>query len=203
MSLIKNCPVCRSDRFKKLFDDFDRNLETDFKKFTLVKCKNCGLGFINPQPSSEELERYYSEKYFAAGSSEMFSENSISLFLSKAKNFFSKLLFSKRNNINHSHYERGRLLDFGCGTGRLISKYKMSYPNYEFYGADISWIACEEARKIEGVNIFCGALEEAHFKDNFFDFINVYHVLEHLPNLRETLVELNRVLKPGGKISIS
>jgi len=204
MLLIKNCPVCQRGEFKKLFEDFDRNLETDFKKFTLVKCKNCGLGFINPQPKPKELERYYSDKYFAAGSSEMFSDSSISLFLSKAKNFFSKIVsFKHSNNINHSHYEMGRLLDFGCGTGRLISKYKISYPNYEFYGIDNSKIACDKAKKIDDVNIFCGTLEQASYEDNFFNIINAYHVLEHAPNPRETLVELHRILKPGGKILIS
>ena len=201
---IKECPVCQGGEFKKLFEDFDRNLKVDFKKFTLVKCHNCGLGFINPQPEPEELSRYYPKEYHVAGNSDLFEYGPLSLILSKAKNLFFKIFHVKPNkNVSYPHFERGRFLDFGCGTGRLINKYKTSYPNYEFFGIDIDQAACNKAKKFDNVNIFCGTLEQAKYVDNFFDVISTYHVLEHVPNPKKTLVELNRILKPEGTILIS
>ena len=201
---IKECPVCQGGEFKKLFEDFDRNLKVDFKKFTLVKCRNCGLGFINPQPEPEELSRYYSKEYQAAGNSDLFEHGPLSLVLSKAKNSFLKIFrVQPSKNVSYPHFEQGKFLDFGCGTGRLINRYKISYPNYDFFGVDISERACDEASKFNNVNIFCGTLKQAKYKDNFFDIISAYHVLEHVPNPKKTLVELNRILKPGGKIFIS
>src|SRR5215472_16212684 len=44
--------------------------------------------------------------------------------------------------------------------------------------------------------------EKLPFSDNIFDIVYAYHVLEHLHNLSDVLVELHRVCKPGAVIDI-
>ena len=38
------------------------------------------------------------------------------------------------------------------------------------------------------------------FPDNYFDLVSMLAVIEHLPDVRNMLEEIQRVLKPGGKL---
>lgn len=51
--------------------------------------------------------------------------------------------------------------------------------------------------EIQGVK-FCDITDIA-YPDNHFDFFLANHVLEHIPDDRKAMAEINRVLKPGGR----
>ncbi len=51
----------------------------------------------------------------------------------------------------------------------------------------------------QNVDIICD-IENIPFKDNSVDFIINIAVLEHVPNPQKVITEINRILKPGGKI---
>ena len=57
---IKDCIICRSNRLHYLFSVCG---------YRVVRCDDCGLLLINPQPSDEELARIYSSDYFFGGTS--------------------------------------------------------------------------------------------------------------------------------------
>ena len=58
-------------------------------------------------------------------------------------------------------------------------------------------------RKYKTVRVVkCDIQKKLPFRSNFFDRINVVHVLEHLPNLPKCLSEVSRVLKPKGIFQI-
>lgn len=73
---------------------------------------------------------------------------------------------------------------------------------WEAYGVEMDTEASERAR-LKGLSIFTGGLFEANFADNFFDVIRMSFVLEHLPNPKQTLIEIKRILRPHGRIYIS
>src|SRR6266404_1847967 len=52
---IKACPICQGARVYYLFSTSD---------FRVVRCNDCGLAFLNPQPSDAELSRIYTADYF-------------------------------------------------------------------------------------------------------------------------------------------
>jgi ubiquinone/menaquinone biosynthesis C-methylase UbiE len=91
----------------------------------------------------------------------------------------------------------GKLLDFGCGA----KPYKSLFSHvFEYIGVDVE----NEGHSHENENI--DIYYDGHtlpFKNETFDCILSNEVLEHVPNLRESLTELNRVLKPGGKIMVT
>ena len=67
---------------------------------------------------------------------------------------------------------------------------------WEKYGIGLS----EEARKVatsKGIKAFA-TLGDANFPDDFFDVVTMFATIEHLPNPKEVVKELTRVLKPGG-----
>jgi len=98
------------------------------------------------------------------------------------------------------------VLDVGCGTGTLALAIKPRVGEGEVHGIDASpemiEVAKEKAAK-EGAAIdFQVALIEAiPFPDGGFDLATSSLMLHHLPDdlKRKGLVEIRRVLKPGGR----
>lgn len=209
------CEVCGSAKHRILFEGWDRIFRIP-GIFKIVKCLECGLIFINPQPEPHELEKYYPEKYYGS-ESVRFKEYSwlrrkaletywgypIRKSASKRKRLFQKLLlipFRWRYRRSIPFVEGGRLLDIGCGNGTEL--YKLRMMGWETYGVELNQWASDRARS-EGLLVFTGDLFEANFPDQFFDVVRMSFVLEHLPNPRETLVEIKRILKPQGRLYLS
>lgn len=88
-----------------------------------------------------------------------------------------------------------RMLDIGCSVGATVQA--AMDMGWDASGVDISQNAVDECRshgldchKIDGVAL--------PFEDNHFDMITNWHVIEHCRDVKETLSEWYRVLKPGG-----
>ena len=87
----------------------------------------------------------------------------------------------------------GRLLDVGCGLGYLLSGVD---PKWDRHGVEISEYAAEKAEQYG--EIIHADLMSAGYPDRFFDVVTLYHVIEHMENPERELLEIKRVLKPGG-----
>jgi len=96
----------------------------------------------------------------------------------------------------HAHNLKGRLLDFGCGS----KPYKNFFEVDEYIGVD--FVNEGHPHDNEQIDVYYDG-KTIPFPDNSFDSILSSEVFEHIFNLPEILVELNRVLKPGGRILIT
>lgn len=103
---------------------------------------------------------------------------------------FEKIDFSKVN----------RLLEIGCGNGKLWQENKIDLRNREIFLSDISEGMVEEVRNKLGSDFNCIVVnaEKIPFKDAYFDTIIANHVLFYLNDLNQGLKEIDRVLKPNG-----
>ena len=52
------------------------------------------------------------------------------------------------------------------------------------------------------MDVICGQLADGHFRDGEFDVVTMIHVLEHLPNPRQVIREIFRVLKEDGVLLV-
>jgi len=101
--------------------------------------------------------------------------------------------------------EEDKILDLGCGNGRLIELFQGK--NIEYAGIDNSQKLIEIAsQKYPNGNfqVFDGL--KIPFPDNYFDVIFCMAVLQHIPGSelrQEFLKEIRRVLKPEGKLILS
>jgi ubiquinone/menaquinone biosynthesis C-methylase UbiE len=108
----------------------------------------------------------------------------------------------KRLDVWLEHYlpARGdglRLLDVGCGTGDHMARYRAR--GFEVAGVDGSEKMLEHARANNpGAEIPRADVEEIPFPDSVFDFVLCIEVLRYLPDARNCVREMARVLKPGG-----
>ena len=92
-----------------------------------------------------------------------------------------------------------RLLVVGCGTGVEAAALAQRL-DARVTGIDIAAAFDQDAGKV--VELIYGDATRMVFDDASFDCVYCYHVLEHIPDFRAALVEMRRVLKPGGSYMI-
>lgn len=145
-----------------------------------------------PQPSADNLGRYYeSDDYISH------TDSKRSLFEKLYHAVKQKALRDKVNLITGLTGKRGNLLDIGAGTGDFAAQAAKSGWNVRGF---------EPSEKARGIALSKGVAlvnETAELQDASFDVVTMWHVLEHVPDVEKQIIELKRLVKPGGHIIIA
>ena len=193
-----NCPVCLNPRTERQpFTGRDLLFETTDRTFGFSACISCRSLFIDPVPAEEELAHFYPPRYWWSSSQGLLNKvesvyRRIALrdhvsFIVKA----SKTLAEQRSPV--------RLLDIGCGGATLLGALRKK--GFEVLGFDPAPEAAAIANADYGVEVITGArLQDAKFSNASFDVVTLFHVMEHVPNPRDLLVEVRRILQVGGRV---
>lgn len=93
-----------------------------------------------------------------------------------------------------------KLLEVGCGNGKLWKNNKINLRNREIFLSDSSQGMVDEVRKTLGNDFNCMVFdcEKIPFKDNYFDAVIANHVLFYVYDINKALEEISRVLNPLG-----
>jgi SAM-dependent methyltransferase len=189
------CLVCGSDRFARLFRGSDRLYHTTAKEFDVVRCGDCGLMWLDPQPAAEELNQYYPSGYWfvpEGGAASRLEEAYRRLVLRDHVHFVEGALRSAGN---------GRpLLDVGCGGGLFLGM--MRERGFRVAGLDFSQEAARTTWQRQGAPAVCGMLEQVPLREGSFGCITMFHVLEHLPDPCAYLRTAHRLLADGGRLVV-
>ncbi len=95
------------------------------------------------------------------------------------------------------------VLEIGCGNGtgaKLIKKY---FSPKEIYAVDLDERMIKLAKENNtdsSIYFEVGDASSLKYKSNQFDAIFDFGIIHHIPNWKDCLKELKRVLKPGGKL---
>ena len=155
--------------------------------------KNSEFGYLETHPIPENLSEFYkSENYISH------TDSRKSLFekvYQKLKLYNIRYKFSKLD-----HKENGKkLLDIGCGTGDFLQFAQKK--GLKVFGIEPNQKAIEIAKnKIGREGEFFDELSDT---DETFDSITLWHVLEHIPDLNQTLIEIKSKLKSEGELIIA
>ena len=192
MTQLDRCPVCLCDRITLDYEG-TTSRAPDGKTWRVDRCEGCSHGFINPQPSWEELTPYYGESYPPYEASHGASGEDVEV-VRRAR---------ESGSFRHVEIRPGmRVLDYGCGAGFFLRIAREL--GAEVRGIEPSPIGAQRAREA-GIDVCNGDSSDfvRDFPDERFDLITANHVIEHVPDPVKTLGDLRGLLAPNGTLWIA
>jgi len=96
-----------------------------------------------------------------------------------------------------------KILEVGCGTGRIFKEIKNTLPPGSYTGIELSADVIESNQlKWPEQYWYNSGLYDAHLEEGHFDLIFSFYVLEHLVYPKTALETMFRLLTPGGYLVI-
>jgi 2-polyprenyl-3-methyl-5-hydroxy-6-metoxy-1,4-benzoquinol methylase len=189
---LEKCPVCGKTEFRNKLVVEDKSVSKE--SFAIQQCVACTFQFTNPRPDADHIGRYYE-------SDEYVSHNSAATGLInqayKMARFFT--MRRKVGLLNRLVPGKGRLFDYGCGTGHFLAAAQAN--GWQVAGVEPNAKAREEATQRVGQPIGSGKLTDVELES--CDAITLWHVLEHVHTLNDTLNQLVSRLRPDGVLLIA
>ncbi len=188
------CPACGAKNWVPA--DEVKDFSVSGESFELKMCNLCHFKRTFPQPLPAEIGRYYaSEDYISHSDTKNGLINKLyhaaRIYMLKKKHQWVTEAFGK---------SKGSLLDVGAGTGHFPHYMKLSGWQVAALEPD------EKARQIaaEKLHITIDPIEHLEeLSADQFDVITLWHVLEHVHDLKGYLERFNRILKPEGVLIIA
>ncbi|MBJ2174133.1 class I SAM-dependent methyltransferase [Aureibaculum sp. A20] len=173
-------------------EDYTVSRET----FSIFIDKESELLVTTPQPKEEELGKYYeSESYISHSDTK---KSVVDKLYHSVRNYTIK---KKVKLINAFNADEKTILDIGAGTGDFLAACQID-------GWKVTGVEPNE-KAVEILNSKLGSFKVQIFSDIYelnsesYDVITMWHVLEHVPNLREYIAKLKLLLKPNGTLIVA
>ncbi len=159
---------------------------------TVLKCKDCGLIYSNPQPIPNDLQDHYGIPPKDYWKDEYFIEN---------KDYFKKEIEVLEKIMKVSVGMKS--LDIGAGLGKqMIALANAGFDAHGFEPSKPFYRQAISKMKIDPTKLKLGMIEELEYPDNYFDFISFGAVLEHLYDPANSINRAMKWLKPTGILHI-
>jgi SAM-dependent methyltransferase len=187
---MEKCLICES-----------RTLDEAFRRegYVYFRCRTCGMLLVDLHMAPADVFSHYSEAYYEADLSGA-SENRRGYPSYRGAQETLKESFKDKLDMVQRYVPSGVLLDAGAAYGLFL---KAASPYFDGVGIDVSEYAASVARGEFGMNVQAGDIENTNFPDQHFDVVVLWDIIEHLIRPVEALSEVNRILKPGGRVFIS
>lgn len=193
MLRIEKCIVCGSNQFEPFLVCKDYTVSKD--NFNIVSCKGCGFKFTNPRPSDLVLGDYYKAEEYVSHT------NTKKGIVNKLYHIVRNYTLKKKIQLVSSYVSRGTILDYGCGTGMFLSVCKSE--GWTVVGMEPD----DNARKIatdQDLSVMANKDSLKSFvADKQVEAITLWHVLEHVTDMSETLAFFKTRLKKNGVLVIA
>ncbi len=190
--LSMKCLICKSNTLQAhmLFDD-----RYGYPgKFALVRCGECGHVFLNQEFTPGQLTDLYSNYYprsnFDLDAYQPYQE----------ENGFWAWLDGSKSSAFRWVPESVRVLDVGCGFGESLGYH--ADRGCDVYGVEADKNIRRVADKF-GYHVHVGLFDPDIYEPEFFDYVTMDQVMEHVADPIETLQGVARILKPGGKVILT
>ena len=180
------CGICNSGSYKKIYEIKSKI------PFTVVKCKNCGMVYVNPVVSN--LAKLYEKDYYHGNSDIGFNFTNPLSYGSEIKLIHGERI-SKIEEM--TDIKKGRLLDVGCTFGLFVQAALNA--GWDAHGSDLSKYAVDQARKLGLKNVSVGL---GGFAKNYFDVVTLFEVVEHMDRPLAEMKRINGLLRKGGWVVI-
>jgi SAM-dependent methyltransferase len=155
----------------------------------LLKCKACGVGFVDPPPDPASVARHFQEDYITDD-----------FGLEKVYGDLRKAALTRIAREVHRRKRGGRILDIGCAGGYFLDRY-FGRTQWEKFGVEPSRYALRRALQ-RGIKTYEGEMLSVELPPRFFDVIIAAGVLPYFREPQKELLVIRRSLKRDGLLVI-
>jgi SAM-dependent methyltransferase len=188
------CPACGDTAIQKVLSAKDYTVSQ--REFEIWECRQCTLRFTQHVPSAEDIGPYYqSENYISHTDTRQGMVNRLYHIVRR------RTLKTKQQLVESvAGVKSGRLLDVGAGTGAFL--HHMQRQGWQVNGLEPDPAARERAATQYQLNLLPPD-QLWQMPEGSMDIITLWHVLEHVHRLQDYLMQLKKLLKPGGHLLIA
>ncbi|MDO8806543.1 MAG: class I SAM-dependent methyltransferase [Elusimicrobiota bacterium] len=228
---VPDCLFCEKPgelQYKDVGDFFFENAGA----FSFLRCPSCGLTWLSPRPTPEDMGRFYGDYYTHAAPEQDKTTASGKRFLGGGRDLIRDSILCGYYGYKHIH-DTHRLCGIGGFLGglpffrnRAANVYKALVPFYREGGRivdvgcgrgdflawmkELGWetLGIETdamAAKVaagRGLAVETRPLEKAGLPGDWADEVTMNHVLEHFYDPVSALTECRRILKKGGRLAL-
>jgi len=220
-----SCALCGSVETELLYQSYDLWHELDAAKrprYNIVRCRRCGLCYVNPRVSPDSMSLFYPEDY-VSHSVALVEPKLLSPWGEQASRWrrelfelwlndnrvptFRRLTLSLIGRSRRIRYDPlrfpgdgRRLLDIGCGLGNYLADKRAL--GWDVYGVEPASNAVAICRR-RGLKVSEGMFDPAKWQPDFFDTVTLLQVMEHIDDPQSLLKQIHAVLKPRGILYIT
>lgn len=229
LEVVEACPICGTREKALIYDGlWDNVFFAAPGKWSLWRCRGCRSAYLDPRPTAETIHIAYGNYYTHSGPAapaetpssprrrlqqallngyvnvRYGTERSPSLRLGyplvRLWPRRRRLLDYGLRYLEKAGQKKGRrLLDVGCGNGAFLAIARSA--GWDVQGCDFDPTAVAQARS-SGFEVREGGPETFADQPHSFDFITLSHVLEHVHDPAEFLLQIRGLLRPGGCLYI-
>lgn len=186
--------MCESDDAEKIGAGEDFEYRTSSIEFSALRCRNCGLVYLNPRPALSEFERIYPANYHAFE----FSEKEFGFVFSVRRRLEARRLLSWCKDLP----DDASIIDIGCGDGFHLELLKdFGVKTWRLEGVDADERAASAAEK-KNLKIHRGTLDALRLPPDAYDLALLVQTIEHVADPPELLRQIRSLLRPGGRLVI-
>lgn len=181
------CPQCAEPSVR---------LVMNVRSYPVARCFECGVFFLAPMPTEEELKRVYDADWQTSdGALSRSYYDPESEALNRKRNFEPRLKWLAQHGFS------GRILDVGASVGTFLNA--ATEAGWIAEGIELGEEACRRAREATGCRVEEGTIETANLAEGSYDAIHASQVIEHVLEPWAFLERARQLLRPGGALLVA
>lgn len=188
------CEICGGEDFEQILNKGRIGRVGEYGPVNVVQCRRCGHVMLNPRYEPQFYVDYYREVYKRIGN--FGGETPKEGFLNRQ---------IERGELVRRHLEKhgvavGAMLDVGCSYGATMIPFRDH--GWTVHGIDPEKASVEYGQRELCLPVIYGVAEKLPYPDDSMDLAISLGALEHVHDFHAAMSELNRVIKPGGRLFI-
>lgn len=191
MNQITSCPICESTDSKIHLES--KNFRINMKPFTVKECVNCTFRYTSPLPTEDAIGEYYATDNYISHTGT--KKGLINTLFHMVRFITIRSKFRLISRLANGK----KLLDIGAGNGVFLGFVKNK--GWDVSGVELDDTSRAHIEKNLGQSI-ATTVNENNEKEEY-DVITMWHVLEHVYQLKKDIKTIKQKLKKDGSLIIA